>query len=200
MSARAAFVAWLLVAPACGPQEVAEALPNAATATGVEASGEGWSAAAATLRFGSGLAHATEPAVVGTAEGKPPLEIVAARSDWDLKARRARFTGAVQVRRADLTLRCDTLDVRYADAERIDSVLATGNVEVRRGDRLATSASAELSGATGKISLTGGPRLSEGPNTLVGHTIVLWLDDERATCDGAQGAPCRLVVDGTALR
>ena len=35
---------------------------------------------------------------------------------------------------------------------------------------------------------------------LEGARIVLFLDDERARCEGAEGAPCRLVVDGTALR
>jgi lipopolysaccharide export system protein LptA len=197
---RAAAVACVLAFAGCAPQEAAPPLPNAATATGVEAVGEGWSAAAATLRFGAGFAQATEPAVVRTADGKPSLEIVAERSDWDLKARTARFMGAVQVRRGEVTMRCDTLEVRYADAERIDRVVATGAVEVNRGERRATSAAAELDGATGKIALTGEPRLSEGPNTLVGHTIVLWLDDERATCEGASGTPCRLVVEGSALR
>lgn len=200
MTAPAARVAFLLTFAACAPPEAAPPLPTAATATGVEVSGEGWSAAAATLRFGAGFAQAAEPAVVRTSDGRPPLEIVAERSDWDLKARTARFLGTVQVRRGEVTMRCDALEVRYADAERIDRVVATGSVEVRRGERLATSAAAELDGATGRIALTGEPRLSEGPNTLVGHTIVLWLDDERATCEGAEGAPCRLVVEGSALR
>ncbi|MDP2304566.1 MAG: LptA/OstA family protein [Pseudomonadota bacterium] len=204
MSATAAFAACLLLVGACAPPEVdpplPQPLPSAATASGVEVSGDGWSAAAATLRFGAGFAQATEPAVVRPSDGKPPLEIVAERSEWDLKARTARFVGAVHVRRGDVVMRCDALDVLYADAERIDRVIATGSVEVRRGERLATSASAELEGATGKVALTGEPRLSEGPNTLAGHTIVLWLDDERATCEGVSGAPCRLLVEGSALQ
>lgn len=193
-------VAGALLTAGCAPAEHAEPLPTAATATGVEAEGPGWSAAAATLRFGAGVAEATEPAILRSSAGKPPLEIVADRSDWDLRARGAKFTGHVEVRRGEVTLRCDALDVRYASAERIDRIVATGNVEVRRGDRRANAASAELDGATGRISLTGEPRLSEGPNTLVGATLVLWLDDERATCEGADGAPCRLVVAGSALR
>ncbi|MDP2315953.1 MAG: LptA/OstA family protein [Pseudomonadota bacterium] len=190
----------LLLANACAPPGAAPALPTAATATGVEVVGEGWSAAAATLRFAAGFAEAAEPAIVRAPDGKPPLEIVADRSDWDLRARTARFVGAVKVKRGEVTMRCDTLDVRYADADRIDRVIANGHVEVRRGERLATAAAAELDGATGRISLSGDPRLAEGPNVLVGHAIVLWLDDERATCEGAEGAPCRLVVEGSALR
>jgi lipopolysaccharide export system protein LptA len=184
----------------CGPGDVAPPLPNATVATGVEAVGVGWSAAAATLRLGAGPAQAGEVAVVKEESGRPPLEITATRSDWDLHARTAHFEGDVNVRRGDVDLRCATLDVRYADADRIESVRASGSVEVRRGARTATAAQADLVGATGRLTLTGSPRLSEGPNTLVGRSIVLWLDDERATCEGAGGEPCRLVVDGSALK
>ncbi len=190
----------LLALAACGPTEAAPPLPTAAVATGVEAVGDGWSAAAATLRLGAGVAEASEPALVRSSDGKPPLEITAERSEWDLAARTARFSGAVQVRRGGVQMRCDTLDVRYADAERVDRVLAAGNVRVTQGAREASAASAELVGATGQITLAGAPRLAEGPNTLVGSRIVLWLDDERASCEGAGGEPCRLVVEGSALR
>jgi lipopolysaccharide export system protein LptA len=166
----------------------------------VEAAGEGWSAAASSLRLAAGVAEAAEPAVVRSVDGKPPLEIVAERSTWDLKARTARFSGAVVVRRGGVELRCDTLDVRYADAERVDRVVASGDVRVTQSDRTARAAAAELVGATGEITLTGSPRLTEGPNTLVGRRIVLWLDDERASCEGADGEPCKLVVAGTALK
>lgn len=198
MSPRRSVILALLAA--CAPTEPAAPLPTAAVATGVEAVGEGWSAAAATLRFGANVAEAAEPAIVRASDGKPPLEITAERSTWDLKARTARFTGAVSVVRGGVTMRCDTLDVRYADADRIDRVVASGNVLVRQGERTANAGTAELVGATGEITLTGTPRLAEGPNTLVGSRIVLWLDDERATCEGAGGEPCRLVVAGSALK
>lgn len=190
----------ILALLACASSEPAPPLPNAVVATGVEAVGAGWSAAAATLRLASGVAEASEPAIVRSTDGKPPLEITAARSEWDLKARTARFTGAVNVRRGGVAMTCDTLDVRYADADRVDRVVANGNVHVTQGARTADAASAELVGATGQITLSGGPRLAEGPNVLVGNRIVLWLDDERASCEGKDGEPCRLVVEGTALR
>lgn len=174
--------------------------PGEATATDVVIEGDGWGAAAARLRFGSATAHAEEVAVVDAAGGGLPLSITAARSDWDLRARIAHFEGDVVVTRGEVEIRCARLEVRYADAERIDRVLAEGGVEVRRGDRRARSGRADLDGTTGRILLTGDPRLSEGPNTLVGERITLYLDDERATCEGAEGgAPCRLAVDGSAL-
>ncbi len=193
------FAGSLLLLGACGADSPAPPLPIAATATGVEVIADGWSAAAATLQLAAGEARAGDVALVKNEPGRPPLQITAARSDWDLRARSAHFEGDVRVVRGVVEIRCARLDVQYADAETIDRVLATGGVEVRRGERVATSARAELVGATGRVTLTGAPRLAEGPNTLAGTTIVLWLDDERATCEGSEGEPCRLVVDGTAL-
>lgn len=185
---------------ACAPASPRELLPSAVVATGVEAVGPGWSAAASSLRGVAGVAEAAEPALVLAADGKPPIAITAERSDWDLKARTARFSGSVVVRRADVELRCAALEVRYADAERIDRVVATGDVRVTQGPRAAQAVAAELVGATGELTLTGAPQLTEGPNTLAGSRIVLRLDDERASCEGASGQPCRLVVAGTALK
>jgi lipopolysaccharide transport protein LptA len=189
----------ILLMLGCAVDE-APPLPTAATATGVEAEGQGWSAAAATLRLTAQRAEAGEPSILRSVDGKPPLEILAERSDWDLRARTAHFEGSVLVRRGGVELRCAALDVRYANADRVDDIIATGGVTVQQGARAATAARAELIGATGQITLTGQPTLSEGPNTLAGATITLWLDDERASCAGADGAPCRLLVDGSALR
>lgn len=188
----------LLLALACA-EAPAPPLPSATVATGVSAEGPGWAASASTLTLAGAEARAAEVAVARTAEGRPPLQITAARSTWDLRARSARFEGDVVVTRGDVELRCAALDVRYADAERVDRVIATGGVTVRRGGRLATAAQADLEGATGKVTLTGDPTLAEGPNALAGRVITLFLDDERATCEGDGGAPCRLVVDGSAL-
>jgi lipopolysaccharide export system protein LptA len=175
-------------------------LPAETTATDVVAAGPDWIARAPAVTVRAAVASTGEVAVAKTAPGKPPLEIAAARSDWDLRGRSARFEQDVVVTRGEVTMRCAKLEVRYADAETIDRVVATGGVTVTRGERAATAATAELEGATGRITLTGDPRLSEGPNTLAGERIVLWLDDERATCEGAAGSPCRLVVEGSALK
>lgn len=150
--------------------------------------------------LGSGAAMAAKGTTV-TADPTvgEPLEIRAARSAWDLKNRTAHFEGEVVVVRGPVTLRCASLDVRYAGSDRVDTVVASGGVLVEHGDRRAAAARAELVGATGKITLTGEPRLAEGVNTLVGERIILWLDDEKADCEGGPSGPCTLVVEGRAL-
>lgn len=194
--ARLAPVAVVLAA-ACAPAPLPP-LPAETVVTGVTAAGEGWTAAAPVVALVAGEARA-EDVVVSTTQGGPPLQIAAARSSWSFKSRSARFEGDVRVVRGDVEMTCASLYVGYAGANRVELVVATGGVTVRRGDRVATAERAELDGRTGRIVLTGKPRLAEGVNTLEGARIELFLDDERATCEGAEGEACRLVVEGSAL-
>lgn len=158
---------------------------------------DGWLAGAGTVLLGASVARAADVTLKG---GAAPLEIRAQRSEWDLRARAAVFTDDVVVTRGDVEIRCGMLRVTYKDADRLDIVEATGGVAVTHGGRKAHAERAEIVGESGRITLTGSPTLSEGPNALAGDRIVLFLDDERAICEGAAGAPCRLVVDGSALR
>lgn len=183
-----------------------EPLPVSATGEGIsiEATSESgaytlsFAGASADIVGGSPIA-ATRTAVTQASGSGPPLEIRSARSTWDLKNHTAHFEGDVVVVRGDVTMRCAALDVRYAEADRIDTVVATGGVLVETGERRASADRAELLGATGKITLTGKPRLAEGVNALVGERIILWLDDEKADCEGGASGPCTLVVEGRAL-
>lgn len=130
----------------------------------------------------------------GAAPARPPLQITAPQSDWDLRTRSVRFTGGVTATRGAVTLTCQELEVRYASADQVDTATARGQVQVLHGQRTARADQAVLTAADGALTLTGAPQLTEGANTLTGQRIVLWLDDERVRCDD-----CRLVVAGTAL-
>ena len=125
---------------------------------------------------------------------RPPLEIDAPRSEWDMRSRTIVFSGGVTAVRGEVTLICDELTVRMRDADEVDEARAVGSVRVTRGQRVATGREAVLRGATGEVLLTGEPVLSEGVNRMTGERITLFLDDERVVCDA-----CRLVVEGDAL-
>jgi len=157
----------------------------------------GWVGAAGVVLVQSGTARAAGVTLSG---GKAPLEIAAARSEWDLRGRKAVFTGDVTVTRAEVSIRCGRLEVAYKDVDTLSTVEATGGVSVTRDGRTATAERAVIVGETGQITLTGAPRLAEGVNTLQGEVITLFLDDERAVCEGKAGSPCRLSVDGSALK
>ena len=200
-----AFVASFCLLISCG-QAPLEPLPEVATATGLVVRSTADNAqlsvhlagAEGNLVAGAPI-HGTATVVSKTETGRPPLEINAARSDWNLRDHTAAFDDHVVVTRGDVTLTCTHLDVRYAGTEQIESVVASGGVHVVKGQRTASADHADLDGKTGRVTLTGSPRLAEGASELVGTTITLWLDDERATCEGDQGQGCRLVVAGSAI-
>ena len=138
---------------------------------------------------GSGHGTATTAEVAGS----PPLVVKGDRSRWRLADKVMVFEGHVEATRADVVLHCERLEVRY-EGERIREATATGKVRVTRGERRASSAEAWLEAATGRLVMTGEPRLAEGVNTMTGRTITLFLDDEAVECEA-----CRLQVEGEAI-
>lgn len=191
--------------PAVAAGAVAEAVPAEPRAVfeGVELALPGRLVAqASTLtvgRSGEGAAEAVAAAVqTAPARGEeppPPLNIAAARSDWDFAARRVRFEGEVVATRGEVTLRCDRLLVTFSTPEQVELATASGHVVVERGARSARGAQAVLDARTGQVVLTGAPELSEGRNRMSGERIVLWLDDERVECER-----CQLRVDGASFK
>jgi lipopolysaccharide export system protein LptA len=128
-----------------------------------------------------------------TLAGPPPLTIEGARSRWNLKTGEVVFEGQVTVRRGELAMRAERVEVRYAEG-RVSAATATGSVSIVRGAQRASASTVRLDGATGRLDLDGEARVVDGPNTMTGGLIVLWLDDDRVECDA-----CRLEVAGSAL-
>jgi lipopolysaccharide transport protein LptA len=130
---------------------------------------------------------------IAEVSGTPPLEIRGERSSWSLKEGTVVFEGDVVANRADVRLTCARLEVHYVD-DKVSSAVATGGVEVRQGTRVAVGSRAHLTGAAGRIVLTGNARVDDGPHRLVGEPITLFLDEERVECES-----CTLVIAGTAV-
>lgn len=184
---------WLALGTACAadPPPPPSALTLQDAALIAEDGSELRMASATVQRDGAGQGAE----VRATRAGAPPLTIEAPTSDWDLKARVARFTGGVKATRAEVVLTCDELVVSFASRDRVRTAVADGHVVVTQGERRAVGARAELDADSGEIVLTGAPELSEGPNRMRGEKVTLWLDDERVRCE-----QCSLVVDGEAVR
>lgn len=185
----------------CAPPPPSEGTPGTEL-IGVRGQLGPWQAEAARVQLIAGMAHAEDVRATGSAaEGAPPLHIDADAAEWDLKGHTARFTAHVRVTRGPVTLTADQLDVRYTANNRVDVVSATGHVVVTRGERVARADRATLTAGDGRVVLTGAPTLTEGINALTGDRIEVYLDQEKATCAGAAGAPCRLTVqDGLGPR
>ena len=202
---------WLLVLVACRGPVALPAPPTEIRVVEAKYEAAGLTARAATATVAGPIATGVD--VSATIPSKtvpsktipskdaeaPPIVVKASRSDWDLRARIAHFEGDVRVIRGDVELRCARIEVRYADADHVDTVTASGGVTVTRGAQEARADAAVLVGRTGEITLTGSPSLRDGPNQLIGTRIVLHLDDERVRCEGEGDRPCRLEIAGSAL-
>jgi len=201
--------ALLLVVLGCGspraPSSDVPGEPDVARAEGLTVEGPGWALAAASADLAAGVARAAEPALrVEGAGGTPALEVTARATTWDLAAGSATFTGDVRLRRGDVTLRAERLDVQVALGDSIQEpslrgLLAQGAVRVAQGTRTARAGEATLDPATGMLVLRAGasgerPHLADGASALEGAVVSVALDDARATCEGDAGGPCRLVL------
>jgi len=138
-----------------------------------------------------GSGHGTDAAAV--LPGPPELKIEGERSTWSMAEGTFVFEESVKATRGPVTLYCDKLDVDYVD-DRVQEARAQGNVRVVRGDRVATALEALLTVADGRLVLEGEAVLEEGPHRLTGDRVILWLDQDRASCEG-----CVLSVAGEAV-
>jgi lipopolysaccharide transport protein LptA len=114
------------------------------------------------------------------------------------------YDGNVRVTQGNLTLTCDKLVVLYDEQKKgggtkapakklpkdlqtisgIKSITATGNVKIAQEERMAIAGKALFDNAKRTITLTEGPKLWQGPDMLVAHTIIVYLDENRAELRG----------------
>ncbi len=114
------------------------------------------------------------------------------------------YDGNVRVTQGDLTLTCDKLIVLYDEQRKgggnnnlskklpkdlqtisgIKSITATGNVKIAQEERMSVAGKALFDNAKRTITLMEGPKLWQGPDMLVAHTIIIYLDENRAELRG----------------
>jgi len=112
-----------------------------------------------------------------------PLRITAQELEADNKNRVITFRGKVEARQGALTINADTAQVFYEKKEEgneIREVVATGNVKVQEGDRLATAQKAVFMNREQKITLTGQPKVWQGKDMVSGEKIIVLLDEEKS--------------------
>jgi len=143
------------------------------------------------LLFAAGIAPGSEkkPLSLGALAGADgrgsgqPLKITAESLEADNKNRVITFRGKVEARQGGLTIYADLAQVFYEKKEEgneIREVVATGNVKVQEGDRLATARKAVFANREQKITLTGEPKVWQGKDMVSGEKIVVLLDEERS--------------------
>lgn len=110
------------------------------------------------------------------------LDVTADQMTFDSKTHTFVFENNVHVRRCEMTLKCDRLRVMNdAQGNRVERIVATGNVRMQQGARRAQAERAEYFDAEQKLVLTGQPRAWDPTekNELTGDEMVLYLATEK---------------------
>jgi lipopolysaccharide export system protein LptA len=158
---------------------------------------------------GSPLAYAAAPKKPGP-EKEVPLHITAARLEAEQIKGIVTFTGSVKAVYGDATLYSDQLQVYFKakpelpkgapkppqekaeqsplgdmGAEKIDRIVAKGNVRMVQEDRVATGDQAIYYKARDEVVLTGNPQLWRAENTLKGERIIFYLETKKVLVESS---------------
>jgi lipopolysaccharide export system protein LptA len=109
------------------------------------------------------------------------LDITAERMTFDQRTRTFLFEQNVHIRRCDMLIWCDRLEViNSAEAGEVERILATGNVRVQRGAQHVRAGRAEYFAADERLVLTGNPRAwdTEEQHEVSGDEIVVFLPQD----------------------
>ncbi len=117
------------------------------------------------------------------------LDVTSEQMTFDRDTQTFIFEDKVRVKRCDLVIDCDRLQVvRYADENRIKHVIATGNVRFQDGTRHAVADRADYYEDEQKLVLVGSPRAwdVDEQNEVSGEEIIVFLAEERILVSGAR--------------
>jgi lipopolysaccharide export system protein LptA len=142
------------------------------------------------------------PVGIGTAQSvddspeKAPIHIEADRMESDQQQEAVLFAGNVEATQGELLIRADEMTVYYKKSEgngkpearkSIDSLQATGNVEIIKKDWVATGDLVDYKAEERKVILTGNTKVFQDNNMVSGDRVVLYLDEGKSVVEN-QGA------------
>jgi lipopolysaccharide export system protein LptA len=110
------------------------------------------------------------------------LDVTSERMTFESRTQTFIFEDNVHVRHCQMTMTCDRLRVAQdASGQRIEWIIAMGDVRVQQGERHIRAERAEYIDAEQKLILTGNPRAweTQEQNELTGEEIVVFLREEK---------------------
>lgn len=118
-----------------------------------------------------------------------PVEVVADRLDFEYASRILTYEGNVEVRQGDVELKSDRLTISLEGEGdlRLRSVIASGNVRLRHGQRKASAGRAVFDQRKQTVELRENAVLEDGPNRVTGERIEVDLGRERSVIQGGTG-------------
>lgn len=110
-----------------------------------------------------------------------PITVKSNEMTADNKGKTAVFSGKVVAKQGDVTIFSDRLVVNYAEINgEVDKVEAYGNVRIVQLNRTGFADQAVYDSGTGRIVLTGTPRVVQGGDSISGKVITYFVDDDKS--------------------
>ncbi|MCX7943810.1 MAG: hypothetical protein N2746_04815 [Deltaproteobacteria bacterium] len=107
-----------------------------------------------------------------------PVEIKAKKLKIENQNRKAIFTGDVEAIRTDMKITCNQLVAYYNEKGSIDKFECIGNVNLKKGEKVATSDMAVFEYTKSLVTMTGNPYYSDGENKFWGEVVEFDLDKD----------------------
>ncbi len=150
------------------------------------------------------VAASSSPAAAGPKNrSSMPITVKSNEMNADNNAKTAVFFGKVVAKQGDVTIFSDKLVVSYADkGGDVEKIEAFGNVRIVQMKRTGFSDQALYESSTGRIVMTGSPRVVQGDDSISGKIITYYVDDEKShvTNDGDPKARVEAVINPAARK
>lgn len=131
------------------------------------------------------LAETADKSVARKDRPAMPITIKSNELTADNKGKTAIFVGKVVAKQGEMTIFADKLVINYSDNKgEIKNMEADGNVRIVQQDRTGLSTHAVYDSASGRITLTGNPRVIKGTDSVKGKEIVYFVDDDKSMVSG----------------
>jgi lipopolysaccharide export system protein LptA len=132
-----------------------------------------------------------EPASTPASGSKPPIHIEADRMVSMKTDNAVLFTGNVDARQGQMTIRAAEMTVYYLSNEEkakmpqseersLKKLFASGNVEIQNEGMTGTGDKMEYYEAERKMILIGNSKVWQDNNLVTGHTVVVYLDQGKS--------------------
>jgi lipopolysaccharide export system protein LptA len=115
-----------------------------------------------------------------------PINITSDRLELNNKDKTITFIGNVIAKQEDMTIYSDKIVATYSDNRRdIKKVVATGDVKITKGDRVATCRRAVFDNIKKTVVLTEEPKIWQGKDFISGDKITFLIDEDRVLVEGS---------------
>ena len=116
---------------------------------------------------------------------REPIDIISDQVETYTKENRVIFKGSVIARQRDITIYADSIEaIMVSEGKGVERVIASGNVKVQQGSRVANCQRAVFHNPEQKVFLTGDPKVWEGENMVSGEEIIFDITQNRVEVKG----------------